>query len=220
MRITRENSQGDVTREWESDVFNLSDHVVCYRCHHGWMERLENEGRPLVVKLIQGDRHVFTLKDAETVTMWAAKTAVVYRATQAKGKASTIPWAWLDLFYRGVPHPPQSATVNLAFNGGEERFRFIPRPFKLSGRQIVGDLDCDRITIVLGSLVMQVILAFDFQRFYPAGLKAESSSRGTVHRIWPDFAPLAGAVSFPPPFALSSQEIETWAHSEVNTGPL
>jgi hypothetical protein len=223
MKITRENEQGEVTRAWESRVFNLSDHLVCSECHHGWMNELENASRPLLAKLIRGSRHVFTLEDRETVTMWAVKTALTYRATQAKYKDTsipTIPRAWLDLFYRGVPHPPKSVTVHLALNAGEERFHLIPHPFKLSGRHIVGGLDVDRITLVLDSLVMQVIIAFDFQGFYPAGLKAESWSRVGVHRIWPDTAPLVDAVSFPPAIAVSSQDISKWAHSEVNTASM
>jgi hypothetical protein len=223
MKITRDDHRGVVTREWESRVFNLSDHIVCSACHHGWMNELENASRPLITKLIQGRRHVFTLEDRETVTMWAVKTALTYRATQAKSKDTsipTIPREWLDSFFSGVPHPPNSVTVHLALNAGGDRFHFIPQPFKLTGGHIADVVDVDRLTLVLDSMVMQIIIAFDFEGFYPAGLKAESWSRGAVHRIWPDTAPLAGAVSFPPPVAISTQDIWAWANSEVNTASL
>jgi len=188
------------------------------------MHDLETKTQKILPALIHGDRHIFTDGDRQTLALWAAKTAITYRASQAKypdtdKRILTIPRQWLDLFYRAIPKPPPCLTVNLALNGAAERFHFLPHPFKLQGKHIIGELDVDRITLVFDHLVMQVVTAYDFQGFYSASPLIAEAGRA-VHRIWPDTSPIMGAVSFPPPMAMSGEDVWTLAHGNVNTAAL
>lgn len=58
--------------------------VVCAPCNNGWMNRLENEARPTLTKMILGQRHLISDDQQEKVAKWCvAKVIVAEHATGA-----------------------------------------------------------------------------------------------------------------------------------------
>ena len=85
--------------------------VVCRYCNNGWMSRLENRTRPILMRLIQGHPHRLSTFDQATLAACAAKTIMVaefgyphaiaipdverlrmYAATEAGTAVSTAPF--------------------------------------------------------------------------------------------------------------------------------
>jgi hypothetical protein len=50
---------------------------VCQGCNNGWMSRLENRTRPILMKLIQGIPHRISTFDQQILASWVAKTIIV-----------------------------------------------------------------------------------------------------------------------------------------------
>src|ERR1700722_2482795 len=65
---------------------------VCSRCNSGWMRRLENQAKPLILSLMKAERSVLVLTDDErkTLSRWAVKTA--FLITTSETTKFPIPW--------------------------------------------------------------------------------------------------------------------------------
>ncbi|WP_280470622.1 hypothetical protein [Nocardia farcinica] len=71
--------QGELRSASSARPLNLLDVVsrrLCQPCNNGWMSELEAAAKPILLRLITGERSL-TTKDARTVRRWLAKTAVV-----------------------------------------------------------------------------------------------------------------------------------------------
>ena len=172
-------------------------------------------GQPLIGQMIKGDRIVFTPHLRKTVTILGTKTAITNRCIC--GPADSIPRQCLNLFYRGIPEPPLSVSITLARNAGPSVVHGISRPFKRPSDRIP-EVDGERFTFVIGELVMQVTIVFDFQGI-AMHLVRSRSPVDALRRVWPDTAPLVGAVSFPPSVAMFDPDVEAWAHSPIYIRP-
>jgi hypothetical protein len=51
--------------------------VVCRTCNNGWMSRMENRTRPILMRLIQGIPHRLSSFDQAILAAWTAKTIMV-----------------------------------------------------------------------------------------------------------------------------------------------
>jgi len=67
------------TRAWfaESARRTLRVHVVCTSCNNGWMSRLEEAYKPLLLRLLAGRPVTLSLEEQRLVSRWALKTAIV-----------------------------------------------------------------------------------------------------------------------------------------------
>jgi hypothetical protein len=65
---------------------------VCVCCDSGWMSRLENRAKPLILPLMKAERSVLVLTDDErrTLARWAVKTA--FLITTSETTKSPMPW--------------------------------------------------------------------------------------------------------------------------------
>lgn len=68
------------TRAKEIDIDNLVAGKVCMRCNNGWMSRLEDAAKPLLVDSAR--RAPLGPVEAETLAWWFAKTAAVVNVSQ------------------------------------------------------------------------------------------------------------------------------------------
>jgi hypothetical protein len=59
------------------DSFRLKE--VCESCNNGWMSKLEEDAKPIILALIRGQRELVALTDEERkiVAAWAGKTAII-----------------------------------------------------------------------------------------------------------------------------------------------
>ena len=76
-RHSGDGSQQQIRAEIKLDSFRLKK--VCEDCNNGWMSKLEESAKPLIVALIKESRQLDSLLDDErrTLARWAAKTAIV-----------------------------------------------------------------------------------------------------------------------------------------------
>lgn len=89
--------------------------VVCKSCNNGWLSRLEETAKPLLIPLINGERCGLTLQTQITIATWAAKTAMIAEHLRPREKGvSEAERAWLKEHLI----PPRSWIVWLAgYNG-------------------------------------------------------------------------------------------------------
>lgn len=74
-----------VARTVDSEIIDRRRHSAdamleghtCDDCNHGWMGRLEDDSKPILIPLIEAERPVFGLTDEERLVLarWSAKTA-------------------------------------------------------------------------------------------------------------------------------------------------
>lgn len=74
--------------EYVSVPFDRQVRAVCIPCNTGWMNDLENEVEPILLRLFEGGPSLLTSSDLEFVTLWAAKTTFVAEAMDRSPSAS------------------------------------------------------------------------------------------------------------------------------------
>jgi hypothetical protein len=79
---THFDKNGSVVSERLHTVSGLLAGRVCAPCNNGWMSRLENSARPLILDIAEGRRRIFSLKDNEALLLarWTAKTCYALNA--------------------------------------------------------------------------------------------------------------------------------------------
>ena len=66
-----------VLRKRQGGVKNIRIRVVCGPCNNGWMSRLEEGLKPLLLKLIRGEPTELSVEDLVDLTRWATLKAMV-----------------------------------------------------------------------------------------------------------------------------------------------
>jgi hypothetical protein len=71
---------GEIVRSRTHSTFRFVEGRVCWGCNTGWMHRLEDAARPVLVPLIDRTRELqsLTADEAELVGKWAIKTAYLH----------------------------------------------------------------------------------------------------------------------------------------------
>ena len=77
LRQHPDGSQQQVRVEIKLDSFRLKD--VCETCNNGWMSKLEEDAKPIILDLIRNQRDLSNLNVEERgiLAAWAGKTAVI-----------------------------------------------------------------------------------------------------------------------------------------------
>lgn len=60
----------------KTDPYNQVVWHTCEPCNTGWMSRLQNDARPLILRLAQGDRWPLSSDEKALLSRWAAMTAI------------------------------------------------------------------------------------------------------------------------------------------------
>jgi hypothetical protein len=63
---------------WRRPKANLGIRCVCETCNNGWMSRLENRVKPIVLGLIEDKLKLIASGTQSMLTLWAVKNAMVY----------------------------------------------------------------------------------------------------------------------------------------------
>ena len=84
---------------------------VCFRCNGGWMSRLENQAKPLILSLMKVERSVLMLTDDERriLSRWAVKTA--FLITTSETTKFPMPWEVLYALGRDEGAGPERCYV-------------------------------------------------------------------------------------------------------------
>ncbi|MGE3843816.1 MAG: hypothetical protein AB7I50_19765 [Vicinamibacterales bacterium] len=75
-----DSETGAVTKQRTHSAFTFVDGRVCGGCNHGWMSRLEDAARPILIPMMEGERQLadLTLSEREILGKWTAKTAYMH----------------------------------------------------------------------------------------------------------------------------------------------
>lgn len=63
---------------WLFNEPNLKIRCVCKTCNNGWMSRLENRVKPIVLGLIENSLKLISSDDQFVLSLWAVKNAMVF----------------------------------------------------------------------------------------------------------------------------------------------
>jgi hypothetical protein len=88
-----EEKEDTLLRSYKLNTFTTRQ--VCARCNNGWMSRLEDQAKPIILPLMRQERSILMLTDDErrTLSRWAAKTAFMIAVSQTI--KFQLPW---DIF--------------------------------------------------------------------------------------------------------------------------
>ena len=81
---------GRMVRHWTTEKPEQKVKVVCGSCNHGWMSRLEDAAKPLLVPMFKGEQVSFDLKQQLILATWAVKTGMVFEFTPSPEDPGTL----------------------------------------------------------------------------------------------------------------------------------
>jgi hypothetical protein len=184
--------------EWNNKVLAVTVARVCDPCNSGWMSRLEERAKPLLIEPIQQQRRIWTPREQRTVATWAFKTALMC------GLASGHQHVPDDHFrqLRKTLHPPGSVRVWAAIHA----VRAGADEFQIAGVQSRGiDLDGVRTGLKTKAYVLTLNIGhIAFQIFGHDSSTHLSVSPPAIGGITPDLYEIpiwptqAGSVTWPP----------------------
>lgn len=210
--IRRVAEAGD-TVEYTAIGAEIVVRAVCGNCNNGWMAGLEATVKQLVSRMINGERQPLTPHDQTIISRWAVKTAVMFlyatkppvgvspahRSHLHGGKVPPNTGVWLAR-YRAEP-PAYNSWIRA--RQIEMRLRTQPQVTHLG----------QAVTLTLGYYVQHVLLTpaawftQDFRFNAPQELKR------CVLQV-----PADRAAVWPPPYAVSTQELQQYVDLFGATG--
>ena len=152
----------------------MSVNQVCGRCNNDWMSRLESDAKPILIRLISGDRTLDDLSDAERVVVagWAVKTAMVIDYASGTHK---VPRAHRHAIGPAPTLWPQGLCVvawqrkndkRVYFAGGPAWDRFYPHePVKYHGDHDLAE-SAYKVTTQFGDLIITVAFWPDMEHWH------------------------------------------------------
>lgn len=90
--------------------------IVCQQCNNGWMKKLEDQARPILLGLLDGFKAILSPANQRIVAAWAAKTcfALMYSTHQGPRYVPTDHYQFMAE-YEGAEPPPR-VSVLLAYD--------------------------------------------------------------------------------------------------------
>jgi hypothetical protein len=191
------------TESWPQDEPDFKVKRVCGTCNSVWLSDLEKAAQPILTPMIHGEPMTLGAEEAETVAMWATKTALVFNALDAAEWRVAPPEHAREL--HDTRKPPARTFVWLSATN--EEAGFSRRAFGYTGLKDALDRAahvhgqpppwyCN--TIIVGRLVL-------FPAWLPADYGQVPKCRGQLARalvrVWPFRAPVA----WPPPAIIDSR---------------
>jgi hypothetical protein len=93
--------EGEVTKsqkKWDGDPRSRRAQCVCAECNSGWMSRLQEQTKPLLLELVEGQETWLTIADQRLLATWATMTTITSEYIQRSTAA--ISAKNRDRFYR------------------------------------------------------------------------------------------------------------------------
>jgi hypothetical protein len=94
------NADGTIVYDYFSTVFQQTMNVVCADCNHGWMSDIENQAKPILIKMLKNKSLTLDKKKQQIIATWAMKTILVLNHNNpAPPEKPYIPTAQYETFY-------------------------------------------------------------------------------------------------------------------------
>lgn len=201
-----------ITPDWTRHSGSPTKHKkpeVCAKCNNGWMSRLENQTKPALLAMVDGESRTLGALEQRTVARWADKTAIVHETTSVKTLISR-PEDRVRIMQEDDPTPAQHTRVWI---GRADTPTVSPSSRARSVRAVeleTGEVGGMRsVVLAVGYVVLYVVGATftDFAADVPSAVEALGNK---LMRIWPIAQQNA---AWPPVELLSSSDIDVLADS-------
>ncbi|MBB5157426.1 hypothetical protein [Saccharopolyspora phatthalungensis] len=105
---------GDPPIVQRGGVFSKKLQIVCASCNNGWMSRLEQDAKPLLIHLFRSHGRSIPLEEDAQLTLarWAFKTAVVCAYADKNQQVEPFPKEHRREFYEN-DQPPNQAWIRI-----------------------------------------------------------------------------------------------------------
>ena len=101
---------GDVKSAWVHSGFDFKVKQVCRQCNNGWMSRLEDSTKELLIPLLTNERtHDITPSEQTRLAIWGYKTAIVLSLVTPADERVVPSEHFEHLYHEGAP--PNSTWV-------------------------------------------------------------------------------------------------------------
>jgi hypothetical protein len=176
---------GDGSTEPHRQPINLESFVlrrICENCNNGWMSKLEEVVKPILVPLMRGERQLGSLEESEkwALARWVAKTAII------------------DSYAIGAECPIDHSVLRwMKHNLDDVPGRFAAAAFQVSGANFIGHFQSGIIRDLLvegervaGNITVialpKLILACAFPMLAAASYVCRCNPHG-CWPLWPDY---------------------------------
>lgn len=194
-------ANGNVQSQWSADRLDKTVKRVCRECNQGWMSTLEQEAKPVLTPLIQGQRRLVQGAQALIAT-WMIKTAMMCELGRLRPAQEFTPASHHRHVFEHQQPPPGSCVWAGGYAGGKT-VAVHQRLLRLHSS--TGEASAFASTITLGALLLQAFWFWD----YPDGIEIQ---RGWgLPQLWPNPAP--AGLMLPPDHPLSDHEVQQLADS-------
>lgn len=82
----------DGVYERPGHLFTLKNRVVCRECNNGWMSEVENETKPILLKMIGGKKCKITEGEIKKISFWIALKIVTAEFAEKKERLDVTPY--------------------------------------------------------------------------------------------------------------------------------
>lgn len=126
---THFTADGNVVSTRRHRLSNLVEGSICATCNNGWMSRLENDAKRILIPLMAGEREVVQLSREERLLLaqWTCKTTYVLNSSS--NFVSNVPVDHFKFLHENVNSLPQGVVVVAQQNHGTTRFYWLQHQF-------------------------------------------------------------------------------------------
>lgn len=82
----------DGTHQRPGHLFSLKNRLVCEKCNNGWMSQIENEVKPIIVRMISGGKHKLLRDELDVLSFWVALKIVTSEFVDKSESLEVTPW--------------------------------------------------------------------------------------------------------------------------------
>ena len=155
-----------VTKKWGGDARNRRLKIVCIACNSGWMSRLQENAKPLLIPLMTGKTKVLSQLDQVLLATWVAMAVMVAEHFEPKFAAFTS----ADRRHlMDKQRPPQNVRIWMGrYIRGEWEGMWVHRSLRISNEFIPNPADptlplpnTQTSTFIVGELYLHVLSCDD-----------------------------------------------------------
>jgi hypothetical protein len=194
---------------WRSVRFDLTVRRVCGACNGGWMSRLEEAAKPLLVPLILGESALLDAEERRVIAAWALLRVVM--AEYIDPTQIAVPAAHRRWLFKEKKPPRHGVYIWMAGYEGEDSagfYRHVPLASHLDSSYRSEQVNSYGVTFGIYKLVFQVFGATTAPRAGGDLRQGGDLAERTV-RLWPE---TRDVVYLPPERRLSKADLDYFAN--------
>jgi hypothetical protein len=184
-------------REWSTDEVDLVTNSVCERCNNGWLHSLETEAKPVLTRLVTGERTDLSSTEQKTVATWSYKTALLFQLLRAENARPIPRGRFHELF--ALQRPPPETRVWLGAARGNNAGHETSTEVNMVNVQ-------HEVPGFFSALALGRLLILCAGRLFPGPEQVQPGSRGRTRIVVPVWPASLRAVRWPPPETLENLE--------------